>query len=116
MLNVRIVLARCAGSKGDFGMRLEEESRGQWVVDWAFQMRAGAAKKEGYDKASISGSFRLAPGFPGCPYCRAGGFFRCQCGRIGCWDQQSMQVVCPWCKTKCELGGEISRLDGGTDR
>jgi hypothetical protein len=116
MPNVRIVVARCASSKADYGMRLEEETPGQWVVDWAFPLRTGTAKKEGYDKAAISGSFRLASVFPGCPYCRVGGFFLCQCGRIACWDQQSLQVVCPWCNSRCELGGEISRLDVGTDR
>jgi hypothetical protein len=79
-------------------------------------IKDSVAKREGYERAEMSGSFTLSDGFPGCPHCSAYGFFRCDCGKLGCWNGESRTVTCPWCSARIELGGEITNLAGGTDR
>lgn len=114
--NIVIVMSRCSRSKGGFGIRLEHQSSNQWLATWAFAIKEGIAKKEGYDKSPISGSFALQATYPGCPHCQATGFFKCSCGRVACWNQESRTVTCPWCGQSGELSGELTSLDAGTDR
>lgn len=114
--NIVIVTGRCSCSKGGFGIRLERGPDNRWLATWSFALKESLAKREGYDKAQISGSFSLEPSYPGCPHCQGHGFFKCGCGKVACWNGESRTVTCPWCGQTGELGGEIDSLDAGTDR
>jgi TerY-like protein len=114
--NIVVVMSRCSRSKQGYGIRFERKAANQWVATWSFAVKDSVAKREGYEKAEMSGSFTLGDGFPGCPHCSAHGFFHCGCGKLGCWNGESRTVTCPWCAQHGELGGEITSLDGGTDR
>jgi len=116
--HVVIVLARCSRREASFGMRFEETLPGQWVVDWAFPVRESAAQREGYDRATIQGVFRMSAAYPGCPHCEWREFVRCGCGRVGCYDGESLIYSCPWCLQSGTVGtggGGISRLEAGED-
>jgi len=115
-LNVVIVLARCSRSKQLFGIRFEEKGRNQWLADWAFPIKEVMARREGYDRGEIRGTFQIAPTFPGCRSCGAVGFFSCGCGKVGCWDGESGMATCPWCGSSGELSGEITELKADADR
>ena len=67
---VVIIMARCSHSKQSFGIRLEEKLTSQWMADWAFPIKEVAAKREGYDKSEIAGSFSVDDAYPGCPHCK----------------------------------------------
>jgi hypothetical protein len=114
ILNVVIVLGRCRQSRQPFGIRFEEKGRGQWMADWAFPVKEGTARREGYDRGEITGSFGFDPGFPGCPYCRTSSFFKCGCGRVSCMGSE-MTVTCPWCGNTGQIGGQVDRLGAGAD-
>ena len=79
-------------------------------------MKEAVAKREGYDKSQISGSFAMEPAFPGCPHCQGRGFVKCGCGKVACWNGESQTVTCPWCGQCGQLGGQIESLDAGGDR
>lgn len=114
--NVVIVMARCSDSRQCFGIRLEEIERDQWTADWAFAMKEGSAKKEGYDQTEVRGTFRFATVYPGCPYCRAVSIFKCNCGKVACWNSESHTVTCPWCEAQGELNSPVESLGVGRDR
>ena len=114
--NIVIVTGRCAKSKQCFGIRLERRAAKQWGANWAFALKEIEAKKEGYDKTRVRGTFVIEQGYPGCPHCRAAAFFLCECGKVGCHDGESKTVVCPWCGQEGILSGTIDSLDAGTDR
>jgi hypothetical protein len=101
--------------KTDFGIRFEQFG-GQWVADWAFRLRPGVAHCEGYDKQHLSGNFKFANTYLGCPGCKAGSIFLCACGKVACWDGKSRTVVCPWCGQILVLQRDIESLRGGQDR
>ena len=113
--NVVIVMARCSRSELAFGVRFEEQSRGQWFGDWAFAMQERAARKEGYTNSEINGAMGLTTGYPGCPHCHAGGLYKCNCGKVVCWDRDAQVVVCPWCKCAGQPGGQVESLKAGGD-
>lgn len=114
---VVIVLSRCSRSKAAFGMRIERRPNSVWATTWAFAIKESAAKREGYDKSKIGGSFTTDPDYPGCPHCRAGNFYLCgSCSRVACWDGESHTVTCPWCDRSGQLSGEISSLEAGSDQ
>ena len=115
--NVVVVLARCRITRQLFGIRIEEKYPTQWLADWAFSIHEKQAKKEGYGNSQIRGSFGVDMAvYPGCPNCQAPGFFKCSCGKLGCWDGESRTVTCPWCGARIELGGSIDALSAGGDR
>ena len=115
--NIVIVMSRCSRSKAGFGIRIERKPNNQWLATWAFAIKEGIAKKEGYDKSQINGSFALEATYPGCPHCQGHGFFKCGgCGQVACWNGESRSVTCPCCGQSSELSGELSSLDAGTDR
>jgi hypothetical protein len=112
---VVIVMARCSHSQQSFGIRFEQKLPNQWVADWAFAIKEAAAKREGYDKSEIAGSFGFDAAYPGCPYCEASGIFKCSCGKVACWDGKCRKVTCPWCGRSSEIAGEIESLSVGKD-
>jgi hypothetical protein len=114
--NIVIVMSRCTQFKAGFGIRLERQAAKQWQATWAFAIKEGVAKKEGYDKSQITGNFSLATSYPGCPHCQARGFFKCGCGNVACWNRENRTVICPWCGQRGELSGEVTSLNAGADR
>jgi hypothetical protein len=116
LLKVVIVLSRCSQSRRPFGIRFEERAVGQWLADWAFSLKDDAARREGYDRSTLAGTFGFEADFPGCPSCRAKSCFKCGCGKVGCWDGQQPTVICPWCGTTGRLEGCIKSLSVGGDR
>ena len=114
--NVVIVMARCSKTHQAYGMRFEEITPGNWLLDWAFAMKEDASRKEGYDQSTIAGGFGLDEEYPGCPHCGAGSLVKCGCGKVGCWDQKSDTFTCPWCHSTGRIGGTIDSLSAGGDR
>jgi hypothetical protein len=101
--HVVIALARCGRLKDLFGIRFEEKQGNTWTGTWAFKIKEETAKKEGYDRDMIKGSFAME-NYPGCPYCGARGFFICgRCGRVVCLSENVSEVTCSWCGNKGRL-------------
>lgn len=114
---VVIVMARCRHEKAAFGIRYEEVEPGVWAGTWAFPVKESYARKENYEKNSITGSLVFGPEYPGCPYCKSKGIFLCaECNHVACYDGESKTVVCPSCNLELKLGDRIQRLNAGGDR
>ena len=116
MPNVVIVLARCMQFGQDFGIRFEEVEPRNWIGNWAFPIREDLAKRESYDRSTVSGSMQFSDDYPGCPSCHACSIFRCKCGGVACWDGVTGWITCPWCHNSGELRGTIESLSAGLDR
>ncbi len=116
--HVVIVLGRCRIQHSLFGIRFEESSPRKWFATWSFPVKEKSAKKEGYEKNAIKGTFQFLPSYPGCPCCKARSYYVCSCdgGRVVCWDGETMKVTCPWCKSSGTLRtGSIDTLFSGKD-
>lgn len=115
--NVIVVLARCSTSPAStFGLRIEDRSRNNWHVNWAFPVPATVASREGYDRAEVTGSFSIDEGeYPGCPSCGRTALVQCGCEKMGCWDGQASVYRCPWCSTQGTVGGTITNIKAGGD-
>jgi len=111
---VVIVTGRCSREKRGFGIRFEEVDNDQWLATWAFALSDRTAKREGYDKQEISGTFSFAKEFPGCPHCGSQDFFLCGCEKVGC-KGSSDRVTCPWCGRVGEVQGTAERVRSGRD-
>lgn len=60
-----------------------------------------------------SGAFGTAPGYAGCPYCRADGFVLCgRCNELGCHDDSWEIFNCPRCGNSGRITGTIDKLSG----
>jgi hypothetical protein len=79
-----------------FGVRVQKIN-GDWKKTWAYEIDDSNAKREGYDKTTITGSLKNAEGYPGCPYCGNEGVYQCSCGKLSCDDFVSKSVHCYWC-------------------
>ncbi len=113
-LNVSVVMARCNTNRKSFGIRLEERRHGHWTANWAFAIKEQSAKREGYDRNEMKGSFEIADEYPGCPYCEGNGMYKCgSCGKVACWDSVTITVTCPTCGVKADIGGDLDSLTGG---
>lgn len=113
-----IVTGRCSVTRAGFGIRFEwHEEPQQWWATWAFAISESAAKREGYEKSQINGSFVIHPTFPGCPHCQAASFFQCGvCRKVGCLTAGVVSVTCPWCGLGLEMQeGRIGSLEAGGD-
>lgn len=96
-----VVMAKCQRQKRPFGIRTERINN-VWTCTWTFELSEKAASNEGYDQVNISGQMGLDENYPGCPYCGAGGWFKCgKCGKLTCHSGESV-VTCAWCGNKGE--------------
>ena len=102
------VSAYCGKYRKPFGMTVNPGCGGGTFV-WAFPMKEGQAKREGYESRSVSGTISNAPDFNGCPYCGAKSFWFCGCGAIVCFDGKMTQT-CP----KCGWHGKLGYLESVT--
>jgi len=105
-----VLLAKCGGPDKTYGIRVEQRG-GDWVSTWAFPIDETKAKREGFHKTKITGSFRPAPEYPGCPYCQNNNLLQCGCGKMFCYKEPRAlsksetknesktdnALKCPWC-------------------
>ena len=113
-IEAQVILSKCEKTADTFGINMEKRGD-DWVRTWAFPIKDDVAKREGFDKNMLSGSFSADPEYPGCPYCEAVGFFICECGKMSCWDiNKGNLVTCYWCglKTTIEIR-ESFKVKGG---
>lgn len=96
-MEANIMLIKCVKEKKVFGARIQKTETNDWVRTWAFKINDKQAVNEGYDRTPIQGSLVATAEYPGCPYCKAKGFFKCaRCGKLNCYDNEEI-VVCAWC-------------------
>lgn len=113
-MKVFIVLSKCTQSKRAYGIRVEDTGKNQWDCDWAFPVDEARAKREGYDRVQIKGTFSISPKYPGCPSCGNKSFFKCgKCSKLTCWDSNKKQITCAWCGTQGYIESEIGDMEGG---
>ena len=113
-MTVVIVRARCSKTKAGFGIRFDH-SKGNWVAGWAFPMNQETMGQNESGTVHTEGQFTIGHGYPGCPECKAASFFRCGCGKVGCWDGESPTVTCPWCDQVGTLQGTMEFLNASED-
>jgi hypothetical protein len=115
--DVAIVIARCIGTKAQFGMRWQTEDTTAWLLTWAFRIGESASTREGYAVRQISGALAIDSAYPGCPDCKARSFFVCGgCRHLTCRTGTSRTVTCAWCGQSGELFGTVSGLQASQDR
>lgn len=96
-MEATVILAKCKVSKTGFAIRAQKQGS-SWLFTWAFQLSEKAAKHEGYDKTTVSGSIVLESEYPGCPHCGAKGFYQCcSCKKIVCYVGNEQMAKCPHC-------------------
>ena len=101
-MEANVVLAKCSSQNRFFGIRVEKRGN-DWVRTWAFKIEEHKAKREGFDQTSFTGSLVAVAGYPGCPYCGAGSFVKCnKCGKISCLKWGDSSAHCYWCGTDME--------------
>lgn len=100
-INANVALCKCPSSKGIYGVRFEERGN-DWVRTWAFKIDEKKAKREGFDRTTMSGSMDATPEYPGCPYCGSMDIALCECEKIFCmpsvWKGWFKKLTCPWCE------------------
>jgi hypothetical protein len=121
-----VILAKCSKHNRTFGIRVEK-SANDWVSTWAFPIDDNKAKREGFDRNEMKGSFLPTTDYPGCPYCGGEALVQCRCGKMICYSTNSRidnkiekrqkgkrdeaAVHCHWCGT---LLKEIQTVDSFT--
>jgi hypothetical protein len=95
-INARVAVCKCPTNKRVFGIRLEERNS-DWVRTWAFKIDEDKARREGFDKETVSGTLNLIPEYPGCPYCGTANIAQCGCGKLFCFTGKDTTLTCPWC-------------------
>lgn len=105
-----VAMSKCSRTKKAFGIRFEKTGR-NWTYTWAFPIQEKTAAHENYDKTQISGNLIEGENYPGCPHCKARGFFYCNCGKLNCWDCESQVVTCSWCGNTGTLEGRIDSIN-----
>lgn len=120
-IQAKVILAKCPYAKKEnlFGIRIQKFGS-DWKRTWAFEINEDLAGHEGYDKENINGTFDTTEEYPGCPYCHALTFARCNCGKIFCFSHkskksyQTIKLTCPWCNQTGEYSSvETLDLAGG---
>lgn len=99
-----ILLAKCAEQHKTYGIRSEKVSSNHWRNTWAFPIKESSAKREGYDKTSISGIIEFAEDYPGCPYCGGKELILCSCGHLNCTITKNGLFTCEWCGAQGTVG------------
>ncbi len=108
------VLTRCESTQRLFQMVFEAQGPGVWSARRVLVPRSEPPQSSGPSSPpsppQLAGQFLIAPDYPGCPYCRATSFWRCQaCGNANCWTGASA-VTCAWCHLAGFITGSIDHL------
>jgi transcription elongation factor Elf1 len=85
-----VMLAKCNTPNQTYGIRVEQRGS-DWVSTWAFRIDETKAKREGFHKTKITGTFQPAPEYPGCPYCGGHTLVQCGCGKMFCYNEAGTQ-------------------------
>ena len=116
-----IILVKCGKNNKTYGIRVERYSN-EWMSTWAFPIDEAKAKREGFDRNKITGTFRPTRDYPGCPFCGTSKLLQCECGRMLCYNDEmanasnsnnsyqgnegkntrkaeETSLKCPWCLT-----------------
>lgn len=99
-----IILCKCGRAHKTYGIRVEKFSGKRWGMTWAFPIKESAGKREGYDKASVSGDVVMSAEYPGCPYCKQRGLTVCTCGHLSCTITHNDLFTCEWCGAQGRIG------------
>ena len=120
-----VILAKCSVHSGTFGIRVEKREN-DWVSTWAFPIDESRAKREGFDKTKVTGSFRAVEGYPGCPYCGTAALVQCGCGKMFCYKESGTSAKserkaenslrCPWCNLVTKEIRDVESFTVKTDR
>lgn len=105
-----VALSKCSRAKKMYGIRFERAGC-DWKYTWAFPIQEKIALNEDYDKTTITGALIQGEEYPGCPHCRAKGFFYCSCGKLNCWNGTSHIVTCSWCGATGDLSDGIDSIN-----
>ncbi len=117
------VHARCERVGKLFQIVFEEQGMENWVAQRSLLPPiAGAARGQAVSPLplqgipqQLSGSFAIAPEYPGCPHCGAPSFWRCSaCTELNCWDNNPT-VMCAWCRRSGHISGTIDGLNSAWD-
>lgn len=107
-----VVLCKCGKAHKTYGIRAEKTFAKRWSMTWAFPIKESVGRREGYDKASISGNVVMTPNYPGCPFCGQRSLTVCNCGHICCTITRGNIFTCEWCGSQGQItdyaGEEIS--------
>ena len=95
--NVVVVSAKCGKNRKTMGIRYEEMQPSNWVCTWSFKIDEDKARREGYEKSVVKGSFSHGDSFPGCAHCNSQSFVKCDCGSLSCYKEESNTFTCAWC-------------------
>lgn len=90
------IMAMCEKTREPFGITIDPRKRGEYAAVWAFKIKKGQAKREGYDKTHVKGAVVTDVNFNGCPYCGTKDFVSCDCGCVACYHGQKT-FICPNC-------------------
>lgn len=90
------IMAMCEKTREPFGITVDPRKRGEYALVWAFKIKKGQAKREGFDKTRVKGSVVNDENYNGCPYCGAKDFILCDCGCVACYHGQKT-FICPNC-------------------
>lgn len=99
-----VVLCKCGEVHKTYGIRAEKVKHDHWRFTWAFPIKEASAKREGYDKTSISGRIECSEEYPGCPYCGQEVFTVCSCGHMSCTILNNGIFTCDWCGAQGTIG------------
>jgi len=96
-MEASVILSKCSVHNRTFGIRIEKRNS-DWVRTWAFKIDEAEARREGFDKTTITGTLDKCHDYPGCPYCgEISGFVLCGCGKLSCWNPGRKSIICYWC-------------------
>lgn len=109
------IIAKCSRTQNTFGITVNPLSDNQFALIWAFRMKDGQGKREGYENQHVKGSVIFDENFNGCPYCGSKQFYLCSnCGKVSCFHGEK-EVTCPTCGTRSvvRMVEEIELTGGG---
>lgn len=115
ILDAKVVLCRCEENAQLYGMLVEKRTPNDWFIKWTFPVSEQRAKSERYDQTVITGNIQYDASYPGCPYCKAPGYYKCVCGNYICLRANQQESNCPVCHLRAPFGGILTTLDAGGD-
>ena len=112
-----VAVCKCQEAGEIYGIRFEKTGMFQWKYTWAFPMKKGSARREGYDSTVITGEIKPDMEYPGCPYCGTKTFVVCgKGGKLGCEIVVDGHYTCGWCGRRGVIVMGNAGIQGGGDR
>ena len=115
-LNAKVIVAKCNQHNKMFGVRVEKDADGDWIMTWAFPLSADRASAESYGRETIDGSLCSSSSYNGCPYCGQKALYKCsKCGTLNCHSHGTKNVKCVNCGNEGTIGGTIDSFTIDSD-